>query len=72
MAVAALMPSLVGAQADGSIAMPWEALRAAMLARFPGPPTAQRTEPFKLFDNVYYVGLETVASYLIPGKAGSS
>lgn len=68
--VATVVPSLVRAQTDGTIAMPWEPLRAAMLARFDGPPVAQRAEPFKLFENVYYVGLETVASYLIPGKAG--
>ena len=51
--------------------MPWEATRAAALERFEGlPMTAQKTEPFRIVDNVFYVGLETVASYLIPTSEG--
>ena len=32
--------------------------------------SVQKTEPFKIVDNVYYVGLETVGSYLIPTSEG--
>ncbi len=34
------------------------------------PMAAQRKAPFKLFDNVYYVGLQTVSAYLITTSAG--
>ncbi len=35
-----------------------------------GPLEAQRKDPFKLFDNVYYVGLQTVSAYLVTTSAG--
>jgi metallo-beta-lactamase class B len=35
-----------------------------------GPLEAQRKDPFKLFDNVYYVGLQTVSVYLVNTSAG--
>jgi len=31
---------------------------------------AQRKDPFKVFDNVYYVGLQTVSAYLVSTSAG--
>jgi len=34
------------------------------------PMEAQRKAPFKLFDNVYYVGLQTVSAYLVTTSAG--
>ncbi len=34
------------------------------------PTDAQRKAPFKLFDNVYYVGFETVSVYLVTTSAG--
>jgi metallo-beta-lactamase class B len=56
---------------DNAAGMPWEATRAAAFKRFEGlPMTAQKTEPFKIVDNVHYVGLETVGSYLIPTSEG--
>jgi metallo-beta-lactamase class B len=51
--------------------MPWGPLEAAVRLRWNGLPlTAQRTEPFKVFDNVYYVGIQVVGSYLITTNAG--
>jgi metallo-beta-lactamase class B len=51
--------------------MPWGPLEAAVRLRWAGYPlTAQRTEPFKVFDNVYYVGIQIVGSYLITTSAG--
>jgi len=35
-----------------------------------GPLEAQRKDPFKLFDNVHYVGLETVSAFLVTTSAG--
>jgi len=35
-----------------------------------GPLEAQRKDPFKLFDNVHYVGLQTVSTYLVTTSAG--
>ena len=35
-----------------------------------GPLEAQQKNPFKVFDNVYYVGLQTVAAYLVTTSAG--
>jgi metallo-beta-lactamase class B len=35
-----------------------------------GPLEAQRRDPFKIFDNVYYVGLQTVSVYLVNTSAG--
>jgi metallo-beta-lactamase class B len=61
----------VAAQTNNDAGMPWEAARTAMLKKFEGlPHSAQHTEPFKIVDNVFYVGLETVASYLIPTSDG--
>ena len=51
--------------------MPWEALRAGVLIRWDDVPRSQqKTEPFKIFDNVAYVGLETVGAYLITTSDG--
>ena len=44
-------------------AAPWGPLRNA-------PANAQQKTPFKVFDNVYYVGLQTVAAYLVPTSDG--
>lgn len=56
---------------QNNVGMPWESLRAAVLNKWDGlPPTAQKTEPFKIFDNIYYVGLETVGAYLIATSDG--
>ena len=35
-----------------------------------GPPISQVREPFKIFDNVYYVGLQSVSSYLVSTSGG--
>lgn len=35
-----------------------------------GPPSAQIRAPFKIFDNVYYVGLHFVSSYLVSTSGG--
>src|SRR4051794_26252510 len=63
-----------GAQGGGNnnnVGMPWEPLRDAVLGPWQGKPfTDQQTEPFKVFDNIYYVGIETVGSYLITTNAG--
>lgn len=81
-ALAAIMVAGVGASvfAQGQAAgggnnnnagMPWESLRAGILAKWDDVPrTAQKTEPFKIFDNVSYVGLETVGAYLITTSEG--
>src|SRR4249919_3915882 len=62
---------IAAAQTNIDAGMPWEPARAAILEKFEGlPHTAQQTEPFKIIDNVSYVGLETVASYLIPTNDG--
>ena len=59
------------AQNNNNVGMPWEAVRAATRGVFEDlPPAAQKTEPFKIFDNVYYVGLETIGSYLITTSDG--
>ena len=74
LSVLALSPAALGqgrGQAAGggnnnNLGMPWESLRAGILAKWDDVPrTAQKTEPFKIFDNVAYVGLETVGAYLI-------
>jgi glyoxylase-like metal-dependent hydrolase (beta-lactamase superfamily II) len=46
-----------------SKAAPWGALKNA-------PMTEQDKSPFKIFDNVYYVGLKTVAAYIITTSDG--
>jgi metallo-beta-lactamase class B len=61
----------VTAQTSNDAGMPWEAARTAMLKKFDGlPHAAQHVDPFKIVDNIFYVGLETVASYLIPTSDG--
>jgi metallo-beta-lactamase class B len=35
-----------------------------------GPISAQRKAPFRVFDNVHYVGLQTVSAYLVHTSAG--
>ena len=51
--------------------MPWGPLEAAVRLRWAGLPlTAQRVEPFKVFDNVYYVGIQVVGAYLITSNDG--
>jgi metallo-beta-lactamase class B len=44
-------------------AAPWGPLRGA-------PPGGQQKTPFKIFDNVYYVGLQTVSVFLITTSDG--
>lgn len=56
---------------NNNAGMPWESLRAGVLVKWDGVPrTAQKTEPFKIFDNIAYVGLETVGAYLITTSDG--
>jgi glyoxylase-like metal-dependent hydrolase (beta-lactamase superfamily II) len=56
---------------NNNVGMPWEPLRNAVMTPWEGRPfTDQKTEPFKVFDNVYYVGIETVGSYLVTTNAG--
>jgi len=56
---------------NNNAGMPWEALRAGMLVKWDDVPRSQqKTEPFKIFDNVAYVGLETVGAYLITTSDG--
>ena len=51
--------------------MPWGPLEAAVRLKWAGLPlTAQKTEPFKVFDNIYYVGIQVVGAYLINTSAG--
>ncbi len=72
LAVAALSLATPAAYAqNNNVGMPWEALRAATRGTYEGlPNTAQKIEPFKVFDNVYYVGLDTIGSYLITTSDG--
>src|SRR5688572_32731377 len=44
-------------------AAPWGKLKSA-------PPEGHQKAPFQIFDNVYYVGLQTVAAYLITTTEG--
>ena len=61
----------VAAQNNTDAGMPWEPARTAVLKKFDRlPHTAQQIEPFKIVDNIFYVGLESVASYLIPTSDG--
>lgn len=56
---------------DWNAKMPWGAIEKADQARWnPVPRTDQKTEPFKIFDNLYYVGIQHVAAYLVPTSAG--
>ena len=69
--VLTLGASVAQAQNNNNVGMPWEAVRAATRGVFEDlPPAAQKTAPFKIFDNVYYVGLETIGSYLISTSDG--
>ena len=56
---------------DWNAKMPWGAIEKADQARWnPVPRTDQVTEPFKIFDNLYYVGIQHVAAYLVPTSDG--
>jgi metallo-beta-lactamase class B len=56
---------------DWNAKMPWGAIEKAVQARWSGlPRTDQKTEPFKIFDNLYYVGIQHVAAYLVPSPDG--
>lgn len=60
-----------GPQINWNRRMPWGALEAGARARWADYPLdAQKTEPFKMFDNVYYVGVEVVSAYLVTTSAG--
>jgi glyoxylase-like metal-dependent hydrolase (beta-lactamase superfamily II) len=56
---------------DWNAKMPWGPIEKAVQARWGGlPRTEQKTEPFKIFDNLYYVGIQHVAAYLITSNDG--
>lgn len=56
---------------DWNAKMPWGAIEKADQTRWNRVPrTDQKTEPFKVFDNLYYVGIQHVAAYLVPTSAG--
>jgi len=56
---------------DWNSRMPWATWEAAMNTWWNNfPRTALGVEPFKIFDNVYYVGIQTGQSLLIPTSAG--
>ena len=56
---------------DWNAKMPWGAIEKAVQARWNGVPrTEQKPEPFKVFDNLYYVGIQHVAAYLVPTSEG--
>jgi metallo-beta-lactamase class B len=56
---------------DWNAKMPWGALEKAVQAQWGSlPRTAQKTDPFKIFDNLYYVGVQHVAAYLVPTSEG--
>ena len=60
-----------GVQINWNQRMPWGPLEAAVRLRWAGLPlTAQKTEPFKVFDNIYYVGIQVVGAYLVNTNAG--
>jgi hypothetical protein len=51
--------------------MPWRAWEFGYQAGWAGVPRAKTiAEPFKMFDNMYYVGLETVSVFLITTSDG--
>src|SRR4051812_20363445 len=55
-----------GQQINWNARMPWGPTEAAVRAMAAPFPLAQQTaEPFKMFDNVYYVGADVVGAYLI-------
>jgi metallo-beta-lactamase class B len=49
---------------------PWSAKAPWGQTERSAPMELQKKEPFKVFDNVYYTGLQTVASYLVTTSAG--
>jgi hypothetical protein len=56
---------------DWNSRMPWAVWEAGMNAWWNNfPRTALGVEPFKIFDNVYYVGIQTGQALLIPTSAG--
>ena len=64
-------PAPAQERVDWNAKMPWGAVEKAVQARWNGVPrTEQKTEPFKIFDNLYYVGIQHVAAYLVPTSAG--
>jgi metallo-beta-lactamase class B len=66
-----VVATYAAAQTSNDAGMPWEAARTATLKKFDRlPHAAQQIDPFKIVDNIFYVGLETVASYLIPTSDG--
>jgi metallo-beta-lactamase class B len=64
-------PIVAQERIDWNAKMPWGASEKAVQARWGGlPRTAQKTEPFKIFDNLYFVGVQHVAAYLVPTAEG--
>jgi metallo-beta-lactamase class B len=67
---------VLGPQFAWEIQTPWGAARSNEIAEFrklmtaPIDRAAVRAEPFQIFDNVYYVGIKTVSSFLITTNAG--
>ena len=68
---------LVGQGQDGNqptdiqMTMPWRAWEFGFQAGWAGVPRAQTmAEPFKMFDNIYYVGLQTNSVLLITTSEG--
>src|SRR5262245_18985713 len=56
---------------NNNAGMAWETLRGTVMNQWQGKaPTEQPAEPFKIFDNIYYVGLQTVGAYLITTSDG--
>jgi len=56
---------------DWNARMPWASWEAGVNTWWNNfPRTAQGVEPFKIFDNVYYVGIQTGQSLLIPTSDG--
>jgi glyoxylase-like metal-dependent hydrolase (beta-lactamase superfamily II) len=64
-------PMVAQERIDWNAKMPWGALEKAVQARWADlPRTAQKAEPFKIFDNLYFVGVQHVAAYLVPTTEG--
>src|SRR5437868_1698712 len=70
MAIAQTEPPAPPARGGGRGGVDWNAKAAPWGALKNAPMTAQEKSPFKIFDNVYYVGLQTVAAYLITTSDG--
>jgi glyoxylase-like metal-dependent hydrolase (beta-lactamase superfamily II) len=67
----AAAPIVAQERIDWNAKMPWGASEKAVQARWGGlPRTEQKTEPFKIFDNLYFVGVQHVAAYLVPTAEG--